>query len=73
MRVGEACKVVRDDTEKSMHAVCSMVEDIAKIASKSELILASKVPLIDHFYSTTVQLNQKLESHDLELKDLKQR
>ena len=33
VQMGSACKEIRDDTEKQLHAICSMVEDIAKIAS----------------------------------------
>lgn len=61
VRVGEAVKEVRDETEKQLHAICGMVEDIAKIASKNDLTLQSKVPLIDHFYQNVAALNQRID------------
>jgi hypothetical protein len=35
------------------------------------MVLCSKVPLIDHFYSGTVSLNQRLDEQELNLKDVK--
>lgn len=55
-----------------MHAVCSMVEDIAKLATKSELTLESKVPLIDHFYQSMSELNQRVDETGRTVKDVKE-
>jgi|LakMenEpi03Aug12_release.lakeMendotaPanAssembly.Ray.scaffolds.fasta_scaffold433014_1 hypothetical protein len=62
--MGKACKEIREDTDKQMHAICSMVEDIAKIASQTEFVLGSKVPLIDNFYKNMSEMNLKVEENE---------
>jgi hypothetical protein len=59
--MGSACRDIREETEKQLHAICSMVEDIAKIANHSEMVLASKVPIVDHFYASMSELNLKVD------------
>jgi hypothetical protein len=59
--MGSACREIREDTEKQLHLICSMVEDIAKITHHSEMILTSKVPMIDHFYASMTDLNLKVD------------
>ena len=75
--MGVACKEVREDTDKQMHAICSMVEEIAKIANQNDFILGSKVPLIDNFYKNMSEMNLKVEQQDKQfnkqIHELKQR
>ena len=66
--MGEACKEVREESERQLHAVCSMVEDIAQIVNKTELTLGSKVPLIDHFYKNMSQCNLRVDEHETKVK-----
>jgi hypothetical protein len=48
---------LRSDTEKQLHAICSMVEDLAIMSNKSENTLASKAPLIDTLQINLANLN----------------
>ena len=53
--------MLRADTEKQLHEVCGMVEDIGKMNHRTDALLQQKVPVIDSFYLSLTNLQRKLE------------
>ena len=54
-------EMLRTDTEKQLHEVCGMVEDIGKMNHRTETVLQQKVPVIDSLYVSLTNLQRKLD------------
>ena len=53
--------MLKVDTEKQLHEVCGMVEDIGKMMHRTDNLLQQKVPVIDSLYINLSNLQSKTD------------
>ena len=53
--------MLKVDTEKQLHEVCGMVEDIGKMMHRTDAHLQQKVPIIDSLYLSLSNLQRKTD------------